>query len=553
MRLYTHATVHTFDPANPVATAVLESQGRVVAAGNLHELRNLAPETLHLEEIDCGGKIILPGLMDAHLHASMYADSLAEVDLRQVRSLPEAVEAVRKHAESLPEGVWVTGGRWDFNTWSSPVQPDRELLDAAVPDRPVALWSIDYHTLWCNGAALAAAGIDEATPSPRGGEIVRDGAGIPTGILREDAATVVERTIPVPPLDLRTERMLAAQRLWLSQGLVGIHDFDGAASTQTWEALRQADQQLLRVVKYLRLEEFEWAKQSGWRTGDGDLWFSKGGLKLFADGALGSQTSYMSAPYADAQDGLEHGLQIATQEVLREQITEALRSGIALAIHAIGDQANHEVLDAYEATQHLMVRAERDFTRRFRHRIEHAQFIQPADIARFAQLGVVASMQPRHCISDLHLLRRLQPDESLAAYAWHDMAVAGVPVAFGSDGPVEPTSPFASIYAAMTRADISGDPATTFQPERRISSYEAIEAHSAGVAFAAGLDSRMGRITPGRAADFIVVDTDPLNGDGYNGKTGEAESEQALFEHALRIRDTEVLMTVVDGTIAHQV
>ncbi|QCP04341.1 amidohydrolase [Brevibacterium sp. CS2] len=552
MRLFTHADVATFDPANPTARAILESQGKILAVGSVRELRDLASDTVRVEEIDCRGATIIPGLVDAHLHAGMYADTLADIDLRRVRSEHEAIEAVRAHARTLPEGVWVTGGRWDFNTWDRPEQPDRTLLDEAFPDRPVALWTIDYHTLWCNGAALRAAGIHDDTPSPRGGEIVRDEHGRPTGILREDAATLVERIIPVLPLEVRVDRLRKAQDSWLAEGLTGLHDIDGQATRETWEALRAAGEQRLRVVKYLRLEEFDWAKRTGWRTGRGDDWYVQGGLKLFSDGALGSHTSYMSSPFPHAAgEEPNHGIQIATEDVLRGQIAEALDRGISLAIHAIGDQANHHVLSALAANTERTVRAERSFGRVFRHRIEHAQFIQPADVARFAELGVVASMQPRHCISDLHLLDRLRPDESLAAYAWGDLAAAGATVAFGSDGPVEPANPFAAIYAAMTRADISGDPATTFQPERRISAYAAIEAHSAGAAYAAGLETRTGRISAGMAADFLVLDHDPLRGDGYDGMTGEAASEQALFEHAARVRDTRPLMTVVGGQVAH--
>lgn len=549
--LLTGANVHTLDPAHPHATGILIDAGRIAAVGDDAQLR---ATTSGADIIDCRGQTVLPGLVDAHIHATMYADSLAEVDLRQVRSLPDAVEAVRTHAASLPPGVWVTGGRWDCNTWEIPGQPDRELLDAALPDRPVALWSIDYHTLWCNGAALRAAGIDEHTPSPRGGEIVRDADGQATGILREDAATIVERLVPAPPIEMRMQRMRTAQRQWLSEGLTGIHDIDGQVSSGTWAALREqgigaGGGQLMRVVKYLRLDELDWAKGIAWRTGDGDEWFTRGGLKLFSDGALGSQTSYMSSPYPGTCD--HYGMEIASEDVLCEQITDALMSGLSLAIHAIGDQANHHVLSAFARTRSVSREAERIYSRRLRHRIEHVQFVQPDDIARFAELGIVASMQPRHCISDLHLLEALRPDPQLAAYAWGEMAAAGVPVAFGSDGPVEPSDPWAAIYAAMTRADISGDPSTAFQPHRRISAYAAIEAHTAGAAYAAGREKQSGRIMPGMDADLIVVDTDPITGHaGSDGVTGRCESEEALFEHACAVRDLQVDLSIVNGEVA---
>ncbi|WP_029089502.1 amidohydrolase [Brevibacterium album] len=582
LRLFSGGRVHTFAEAaaggraaahpHPAsgADAILTAGGTVVATGTRDELRDMAGVRL-AEEVDLGGRVILPGFTDAHLHAISTANTIAEVDLRQVRSLRAAVDTVAAHARTLPAGQWVTGGRWDSNTWDlgGAYQPDRRLLDEAVPERPVALWSIDYHTLWLNGAALAAVGIDDETPDPVGGEIVRDGSGRATGILREDAATIAERRMPALSLDQRRQNLLTAQNRWLAEGLTGLHDIDGAASQETWEALRAEDRQLMRVVKYLRLEELDHARESGWRTGDqlgrsgdrvrqpgapdADGWFVRGGLKLFSDGALGSQTSHMTDPFP-AHPGEDHlpnyGLPIASEDMLVEQLETAAAAGISAAVHAIGDRANHHVLAAFARTEEAWREARLRHGRSLRHRVEHAQFVRPEEVARFAELGIVASMQPRHCISDLHLLETLRPDPRLAAYAWKDLLAAGVPLAFGSDGPVEPTDPFAAIYAAMTRADISGDPATTFQAERRIPAWDAVAAHTSGAAYAAGLEGRTGALVPGQAADFIAVDVDPLHADGGSGVTGEYASEAALFEHALAVRDAQVQMTVVAGEVA---
>lgn len=559
--------------------SVLVQGGRVVGVGSTRDLRDRVGSR-PVEEVDLAGRVVLPGFVDAHLHAVSTANTIAEVDLRQVRSLRAAVDTVAAHAATLPPGEWVTGGRWDSNTWDmgrgGSCQPDRAALDAVLPDRPVALWSIDYHTLWLNGAALDAVGIDDDTPNPVGGEIVRDGAGRATGILREDAATIAERAMPALSLDQRAQNLLTAQRKWLAEGLTGVHDIDGAASQEAWDALRADDGLLLRVVKYLRLDELEWARAVGWRTGDQvgrtriggtgapepalawndpdrDDWFVRGGLKLFSDGALGSQTSYMTDPFPP-QPGEDHlpnyGLPIAGEDLLVEQIEQALDAGIALAIHAIGDRANHHVLRAFARTRDASRAAEQRHGRPLRHRIEHAQFVRPEEVAMFADLGIVASMQPRHCISDLHLLDALRPDPRLAAYAWKDLAAAGVAVAFGSDGPVELTDPFAAIYAAMTRADIGGDPATTFEPGRRISAWDAIAAHTSGAAFAAGLERSVGTLAPGMAADLIAVDVDPFVADGGSGLTGEYASEAALFEHAEAVRDATVHLTAVAGDVA---
>ncbi|MDN6604465.1 amidohydrolase, partial [Brevibacterium sp.] len=557
---------------------------------------------LEIEEIDCAGQVILPGLVDAHMHSVHYADSLTDLDLSNVRSLTEAVAAIRERASQMPFGEWVVGSGWDLNKWDDPRYPDRELLDQAVPDHPVAMWSVDLHTLWTNTHGLEIAGIDDLTADPFGGEFVRDDEGSLTGLVREDATDLVARFIPEPTREEQVERLDRTQKLFLSQGLTGIHDFDSIASTLGWYDLREADRQHIRVTKYLRTPEVPWAIETGWHTGDGDDWLRRGGLKLFSDGALGSHTCHMSSPFPEPsahdepvasdepvalgetseqesytypgtvpEDALSsepadanYGITQMSEDDLFENARWATEAGISVAIHAIGDQANHHVLNVFERLRQTTKEAEERFERPLRHRVEHAQFIQPADVARFAELDVIASMQPRHCISDLHLLHLIDESAQLAAYAWPDLLSAGAHVAFGSDGPVEPANPFAAIYAAMTRANISGDAATSFQPRRRLSAVEAIRQHTQGPAYAAGLDDRRGYLAPGMDADFIVVDTDPCVADGLTASAvpgGSAgahagllgyESEEALFAHAEAIRDTTVALTVVGGQVKYR-
>ncbi|WP_309131089.1 amidohydrolase family protein [Brevibacterium sp.] len=647
MRLFSNAVVRTFAPGEPATAApswanppapsesdspavrlapdsILVDGGTIVAVGTRSELLDIAESTsatsaalasaggigatavtpsARLEEIDCGGQVILPGLVDAHMHSIAYADSLTNLDLSSVSSLAEAVAAIRDRAQSLPVGSWVLGSAWDLNKWEDPRPPDRELLDRAVPDHPVAMWSVDLHTLWVNARALEIAGIDSRTPDPSGGEFVRDHDGRLTGLIREEATELVARFVPEPTRDEQVERLATTQRLFLSQGLTGLHDFDGIASTLAWNDLREADRQHMRVMKYLRGVEVPWAIETGWRTGDGDAWLRRGGLKLFSDGALGSHSCHMSVPFPDpvpagataaagsavgvaaAASGstpavpgdagevqANYGIAQMTEGELFEQARMATEAGISVAIHAIGDQANHHVLNVFERLRPITKTVEEKFRRPLRHRVEHAQFIQPADVARFRELGVIASMQPRHCISDLHLLHLIDESAQLAAYAWPDLIDAGVEVAFGSDGPVEPANPFAAIYAAMTRANIGGDPRTSFQPQRRLSAAEAIRLHTQGPAYTAGLEDRRGHLAPGMDADFIIVDTDPCTADGLRdggtvkrAPTTSAEvtaardgllgysSEEALFAHASAIRDTRVAMTVVGGEVKHSV
>ncbi|NJC55081.1 amidohydrolase [Brevibacterium marinum] len=709
MRLFSNAVVRTFAPsssgsdaatvtaatdtsATTVPDAILVDGETIVAVGTRAELLDIAASessttaalasagglgattvipSLEIEEVDCDGKVILPGLVDAHMHSVHYADSLTDLDLSTVRSLAEAVEAIRERAGQMPFGAWVVGSGWDLNKWDEPRFPDRELLDQAVPDHPVAMWSVDLHTLWTNAHGLEIAGIDDVTADPFGGEFVRDDEGELTGLVREDATDLVARYIPEPSREEQVERLDRTQKLFLSQGLTGIHDFDGIASTLGWSDLREADRQYIRVSQYLRGPEVPWAIETGWHTGDGDDWLSRGGLKLFSDGALGSHTCHMSSPFPEpsahdsavpegaahegaaragtplegathvgaAHEGTTHegtgdsrgtpaeegnteqesytypgnvpegvlssepvdanyGIAQMSEDDLFENARLATEAGISVAIHAIGDQANHHVLNVFERLHQTTKEAEERFERPLRHRVEHAQFIQPGDVDRFAELDVIASMQPHHCISDLHLLHLIDESAQLAAYAWPDLLAVGAQVAFGSDGPVESANPFAAVYAAMTRADISGDASTSFQPRRRLSAAEAIRQHTQGPAYAAGLEDRRGYLAPGMDADFIVVDTDPCAAEGLNdsarvrneaegepggaeGEPGGAEggvggveggvggvgsnaavldhdgllgyeSEEALFAHAQAIRDTTVALTVVGGQVKYR-
>lgn len=656
MRLFSNAVVRSFAPSSPApdteapdteapgtatpetdtATAaaatdaapdsVLVDGETIVAIGTRAELLDIAASEssttaalasaggigattvipgLEIDEIDCGGQIILPGLVDAHMHSIAYADSLTDLDLSNAHSLAEAVDAIRDRAAQMPFGAWVVGSGWDLNKWDDPRYPDRLLLDEAVPDHPVAMWSVDLHTLWVNAHALEIAGIDSLTVDPFGGEFVRDEAGELTGLVREDATDMVARYIPEPTREEQVERLDRTQKLFLSQGLTGIHDFDSTAATLGWYDLRQADRLHIRVTEYLRGPEVPWAIETGWHTGGGDDWLREGGLKLFSDGALGSHTSHMSSPFPDpsahddpsahgdpsAADASDHqfseqetytypgtlpddvlstematanyGIAQMSEDDLFENARIATESGISVAIHAIGDQANHHVLNVFERLRPVTVETEERLGHPMRHRVEHAQFIQPADVARFAELDVIASMQPRHCISDLHLLHLIDESARLAAYAWPDLLAAGAHVAFGSDGPVEPANPFAAIYAAMTRANISGDASTTFQPQRRLTAVEAIRQHTQGPAYAAGLEDRRGYLAPGMDADFIVVNTDPYTAEGLDPEwspSGDDEgegllgyaSEEALFTHAEAIRDTRVALTVVGGQVKYQ-
>ncbi|GAB3919469.1 amidohydrolase [Microlunatus endophyticus] len=493
VRIFRNARIYTGDPSQPVVSALAAQGERLVAVGDESSVREAV--TGPVELIDLDGACVLPGLYDAHIHTANLARDLTSLDLRGAGSLAEALQRVTDFLPQLPDGVWLSGGRWDSNRWDVPVQPNRQALDSVCPDRPADLSSIDGHTHWVNTAALRAAGIDRGTPDPIGGEIVRDLDGEPTGILREAATGLLGGMAAASDTRDLADRLLDAQVLLLSVGLTSVHDIDSEDCRAAYLSLRDAGKLKIRVHKAIPVTALELAIEEGRCTGDGDDWFRTGPVKLFSDGALGSHTCHMSEPFPDGS----HGIAVTPYEDLVRLVGRANSAGIAVATHAIGDQAATLVLDAYQQAA----------TGGLRNRIEHAQHLQWADIKRMAQLGVVASMQPTHCTSDIDLVRELLGDRDIASYAWRSVLDAGAPLAFGSDAPVEEPNPFYGIHAAVSRMRRDGTPPDGFQPEQRLSVSEAISAFTLGSAYAAGEERDKGALTVGRLADFIVVDTDP--------------------------------------------
>lgn len=517
IRVYRHGVIHTGDDGNPRAQALAVQDGRILAIGSEADVRAVAGATAELADLD--GAAVIPGVYDAHIHTAQYAHSLTAVDLAGTRSLAEALARVAGHAARLRTSEWLLGGRWNSNVWDPPVQPDRYALDAVCPANPVALPSVDGHTTWANSAALRLAGIDAGTADPVGGHIVRDERGEPTGILRETAAHPLKPFMAARDL---ASLLRSGQERLLALGITSVHDIDGEDCRAAYEQMAAAGDLKLRVHKAIRLEHLETAIAEGRRTGQGDDWFRTGAVKVFSDGALGSHTCHMSRPMT----GGDQGIAVIPYEDMLRVFRTAAQAGIAIATHAIGDQANHLVLDAYEAIGPAPG---------LRHRIEHAQHMQTRDLARMARLGVVASMQPVHCTSDMDLVDTLLAGHELASYAWRSMLDAGVALAFGSDAPVEDPNPFPALYAAVTRTRPDGTPIGGWQPQQRIGMAEAIRAHTAGAAYAAGEEARKGILAPGLLADFIAVDTDPYE-----------ESPEAVLR-------TRVLTTVVGGEVRWQI
>jgi predicted amidohydrolase YtcJ len=519
--IYANADVVTLDPGAPRVTALAVAGERIVHAGTLIDCRVAAPDA---EVVDLAGGHVVPGLVDTHVHFANFAREQAMVDLREADSLDEALERLSAHLDSIPPGTWILGGRWDRNRWRDGALPDRRWLDACAPEHPVALSSHDGHAIWANTRALDAFGIDAATADPDGGRIVRREDGRePTGVLLE-AATAPARELWTSDAAGSLPDMLArAFDRALSLGLTAIHDFDGLDAIAAYEAFRSERALPFRVYKTVPVAALDWALERGWRTGDGDVWFRRGPVKMFADGAIGSRSAAMLAPYRD--DPSNHGIEWTSPEELLEHGRRAAKGGIATSTHAIGDRANRNVLDMLARLRELGAGAG------LRHRIEHAQHLSAADVPRLAELGVTAAMQPIHCTCDMELVETVLPDGGFASYAWRTLMDLGTSVVFGSDAPIESLDPLAGIHAAVTRRRADGTPPGGFQPSECVPAERALRAYTEQAAFASGDEHERGRLSAGMLADFVVL------------------SEDLLSIPAEQILDVQVLHTVVGGRI----
>jgi predicted amidohydrolase YtcJ len=443
--------------------------------------------------LDARGATILPGFIDSHLHLMELGMRLNALDLAPARSLDEALEAVRRHAGTLPAGAWVTGGGWNQVRWGTGF-PTAADLDRAVADRPAALARTDGHALWVNSAAIKAAGISRATKDPPGGRILRDGAGTPTGILVDAAMDLVR---PPAPGALERDRALATALAHLAEhGVTGVHDMGVTpADWNLYRAFGDAGRLTVRVTAYAAgLDAVDAIAPLGptpWLY-DGRLRLQ--GVKLYADGALGSRGAWLKAPYADEPGN--RGLRLLDPTRLRNLMSRANFAGYQLAVHAIGDAANAEVLDVYAEIAPA-------YGSTLRNRIEHAQVLDPADIPRFRALGVTASVQPIHATSDRTMAEaRLDPPRLRGAYAWKSLLHSGALLAFGSDAPVEPVNPFLGLHAATTRDG--------WRTEEALPLEAALAGFTVWAARAGLADGRAGRLVPGAFADFILIDEDPF-------------------------------------------
>ncbi len=481
-----NGTIRTLDPSLPIARALAIAGDRIAGGVGTHEAALASPETVNL-----GGRCVIPGLNDAHVHFPTWAVAQSQVSLDGARSLDEALARAGEAATALPAGRWLRGYGWRSGDWSSALEPTRQALDAVTGGRPAALISKDYHSLWLNSAALALAAGDLEVP---GGVVERDATGEPTGVLREEAAWRFKEHHVVTGDAEYLEAMRAGIKLAHRRGVTAVHDKDGwLGALRLWQRLEAEGLLGLRVLQSMPHEQVGELSSLGIRSGYGNPMLKLGHLKVFMDGTLGSQTAWML-------DG--SGVQITSGAELAEIIRRGAEAGFPIAVHAIGDRANREALDAFEATQ--------DAWRPLglRHRIEHAQCLAAEDLPRFAALGIACSVQFSHAPSDRDVADRFWAGKTEGAYAFRALWESGALVANGSDAPVEELDPLAGIRAGVRRT-IDERPA--WHPEQALTAEQALRASTLGPAWLAGDEHRRGKLLPGFLADLVVLDRDPLD------------------------------------------
>ncbi|HEX8351430.1 MAG TPA: amidohydrolase [Pyrinomonadaceae bacterium] len=523
----TNGKVFTADARGTLAEAVAVDAGRIVAVGTSREIGSRFEGA---RTVDLRGRLVTPGFNDAHIHFLGGGLSLLRVNLVGAKTLAEAKARVAARVREVQPGAWVTGRGWDHTLWGGE-WPTKKELDEVAPNNPVILQRVDGHVSWANTLALQKGGVTRETRAPQGGEILRDASGEPTGILKETAAGLVTRVVPEATREERAEainRALAEARRY---GLTSIQDNSGYETTKLYRELLKDGRLTVRVAEWRDFgDPVEKLKQQGAEFatfGDDPLRLRLTALKGYVDGTLGSRTAAMLAPFAD--DPHNSGIPRMPPEQLTRMIVERDAAGLQIALHCIGDRANRMALDGFEAARKAGTAAAP------RHRVEHAQVVAPSDFARFRSLGIIASMQPSHAISDKRWAQeRLGEYRVLGAYSWHTFTAHGVRVAFGTDWPVEPVSPYLGLYAAVTRQSTEGDPAGGWWPEERLPIEDAIRNYTAAPAYASFEEREKGQVAAGMLADLVV------------------HSKDLLSVEPAEILNTEPDLTIFDGRVVYE-
>ncbi|MBS1853596.1 MAG: amidohydrolase family protein [Acidobacteria bacterium] len=524
--IITNAKVWTVDPAHPTAQAVAVLGDRIVAVGSNSDAEAWRGRATKV--IDAGGKLLLPGFNDAHVHFVSGGMQLDSVQLNDATSAQKFARRIGERARQIPKGQWILNGTWDETKWTPATLPTRELIDALTPDNPVLVSRYDGHMVLANSLALRLAGITAQTPDPPGGVIVRDAQGNPTGALKDAAMDMAMKVVPPPSHDQLMQVVKRALAHAASLGVTSVQHMDADyADIAIYAELRERGELTTRIYAAPLIQQVDDEAKLGIRHAFGDSYLRIGALKGFADGSLGSSTAYFFEPFLNQPNN--HGLlsdAMHPVSLMRERMMKADEAGLQLCIHAIGDQGISIILDLFTD----VVKAHGQADRRLR--IEHAQHMAEKDFDRFAKLHVIASVQPYHAIDDGRWAEgRIGHDRASRTYAFRTFLNHGVRLAFGTDWEVAPLNPMFGLYAAVTRATLDGKNPAGWFPEQKLTLAESLEAYTMGSAYAEFQEKEKGSITPGKLADMVLVSDD-------------------LFTIAPeKIRDVKVLKTFVGGKL----
>ncbi len=520
-----NAKIHTMDRSRPQARSLAVLNGKIVGVGTDKEIASMiGPQT---KVIDAGGKTVIPGFNDAHVHFLGIGTQLSSVDLRDARSPEEFVRRIKEFAARTPKGQWILGGNWDHENWTPNDLPTAAMIDAVTPDHPVFIDRLDGHMALANSLAMKLAGVTKATKDVAGGEIVRTADGTPTGVFKDSAMGYIAGVIPELSFDQKINAYKAATEYAASLGVTSVQDMSAGTDIGVLQELLRRGELKTRVYGCSPLGDLSRWSKTGVRAAFGDPMLRAGCLKGFSDGSLGSTTAWFFEPYLDAPQTT--GLAVDDPKILAENTQKADAAGLQIMIHAIGDRANAETLDIFAKA--AAANGPRD--RRFR--IEHAQHLRLDDIKRFGSQNVVASMQPFHIIDDGRWAwKRIDEKRLKGTYAFRSLLDSGAVLAFGSDSPVAPFNPLLGVYAAVTRRTLDDKNPNGWIPEQKISVDEAVFAFTAGSAFAEFQEKVKGSLTVGKAADLIILSDDIFTID------------------PAKIRDVAVTTTVVDGRVVYE-
>lgn len=521
-----NASIHTMDAKRPTASSIAILQGKIVAVGSDTDTKGWIGNSTRV--IDAGGKLVLPGFNDAHVHFTETGAQLSHVDLRSSKSPEEFVARLKAFVAGQPKGRWIQGGQWDHENWTPNNLPTAALIDAETPDNPVLISRLDGHMSLANSLAMKLAGVDKTTPDVPGGVIVRDPSGNPTGIFKDSAVTLIARVIPALTYAEELEYAQAASDYAAQFGVTSVQSMSAGTSVGAYQELERRGTLKTRIYGCSPLADYKRWANAGIHYAFGDAMVRVGCLKGYADGSLGSTTAWFFDPYLDAPNTSG----VARAEVtngMQENMIAADKAGLQVMVHAIGDRANATILDYFQKV------GEANGPRDRRYRIEHAQHLRPQDIPRFGKLKVVASMQPVHLVDDGRWAAKRLDDKRLrASYAWRSLLDSGAVLAFGSDSPVASMDPIPGIWAAVTRRTADGKNPSGWFPEQKITLDEAIRGFTWGSAYAEFQEGIKGTITPGKLADVIMLSDD-------------------LYKIAPeKIIDAKVVLTICDGRVVYE-